>query len=87
MSNYDFNDRWTPYDEERYAPNKKERACEEKGEHKTHTWGAGGYDPAWSAFKGPFYTCPGVEPLTVKIKGVTVYFHDDGKVTWAGNPR
>lgn len=84
MSNYDFNDRWTPYDEERYSPKKKVKSCEKKGEHTTHTWAAGEYDRAWSTHKGPYYNCPGVEPLTEKIKGLTVYFHDDGTVTWQG---
>lgn len=94
MSNYDFGPDPDPFErEKREAPPKK---CKKAGEHDGHVWGTTyktgegpyPYRRLWSFYEAtPFFKCPGVGPRTETWKGMKIYFHDDGTVTWAGNKR
>ena len=97
MSNYDFGP--DPHPDEKAMRDAKSSPpvhCGKAGEHKSHVYGTvynRGEGPRphsrfWATYEAPpYFLCPGTPPRTETWKGMKIYFHDDGKGTWAGNKR
>lgn len=96
MSNYDWFDHYDPFEQDKKDATRAH--CGKAGEHKKHQFGTrtippeqvnryGRAEPRIPYDGPPFYNCPGTPPRMEVWKGMKIYFHDDGKVTWEGDKR